>query len=57
MRREGDCTHGPDLHAWPSRCTVAVNGDLSEGAKEGYGAGGKEESTGWFTGRRLALEN
>lgn len=55
--REGARTHGPELHAWPSPCAVPVNGDLSERAREGDGAGGKEESGGWFTGRRLALEN
>lgn len=56
-RREGECTHGPERHAWPSPCAVPAKGDPSERAAEGDGAGGKEESGGWFTGRRLALEN
>lgn len=47
--REGDCTHGPELHAWPSPCAVPVNGDPSESERGGSG--------GWFTGWRLALEN
>lgn len=33
-RGEGDCTHGPELHAWWSPCAVPVNGDLSERERE-----------------------
>lgn len=57
-KRGRDCTHGPELHAWSSPSAVPVNGDPSERERErGDGAGGREESGGWFTGRRLALEN
>lgn len=55
-RKELDCTHEPELHAWPSSCTVPASGDPSESAGEGEGAGG-DESAGWFTGRRLTPEN
>lgn len=33
-RGDGDCTHGPELHAWPSLSTVPANGDPSERAGE-----------------------
>jgi len=33
-RREGDYTHGPELHAWPSPCAVPANGDPSVSAGE-----------------------
>lgn len=34
-RGEGDCTHGPELHVWPSPCAVPVNGDPSEESERG----------------------
>lgn len=53
-RREGDCTHEPELHAWLSSCAAQANGDPSRERKRD-GAVGRDESRGWFTGKRLAL--
>lgn len=31
-RSEGECTHGPELLAWPGPSTVPVNAEPSESA-------------------------